>query len=514
MRMLTRGDGSFAYLVPWLLSLGIGLLAILIRLSIGPLTIDDAYITFRYARNVAAGVGFVYNPNQHVLGTTTPLWTLLLAVGDHLGLGSLPKIALAVGATADGVTTFLLFWLARRLDLPTTWAGLVSLLFAGSAASIAFTTGGMETPLFIMWVISAVLADVDDRPTLAGTASALATLTRPEGILVTALIIGRRLLTDQRKPWRIALINLALLAPWIAFAFMYFGSPIPQSMDAKAVVYSSSDPLANAKWLLVQLGLPGLSVSETVVLPTAYDVGLFLGRIVLVVGIAALPRLVRFVRRRPETLPAVAFAPALALAYAIAGFRNVMLFHWYLVPLVPFYLLGFTAFLRLLTRHRAWLFRAGSAILLMSWMALGLNLWRNPSQSPFRPLGTVLVREDAYIAAAQFLAPQLKPGDVVALPEIGAFGYHTSVNVLDTVGLVSPIATRYYPLPLQYQGHALPADLVRDARPNYIVSIDVFLQNPLTMAPWFIKDYHLIKVIDAPFPAWNAREVYVYQRVN
>jgi len=49
--------------------------ALAVRLLAGPRTIDDAYITFRYARNLADGLGFVYNPGQQVLGTTTPLYT-------------------------------------------------------------------------------------------------------------------------------------------------------------------------------------------------------------------------------------------------------------------------------------------------------------------------------------------------------------------------------------------------------------------------------------------------------
>ena len=48
------------------------------------IALEDAFITFRYARNIAQGLGFVYNPGERVLGTTTPLQTLLLA-----GLGFL-----------------------------------------------------------------------------------------------------------------------------------------------------------------------------------------------------------------------------------------------------------------------------------------------------------------------------------------------------------------------------------------------------------------------------------------
>src|SRR3972149_2161670 len=40
---------------------------------------DDAYITFRYAENIANGNGFVYNIGEPFLGTTTPGYALLLA---------------------------------------------------------------------------------------------------------------------------------------------------------------------------------------------------------------------------------------------------------------------------------------------------------------------------------------------------------------------------------------------------------------------------------------------------
>ena len=49
-------------------------------------TADDSFITFRYVENIASGKGFVYNQGERVLGTTTPLYTLLLALLVKLGL--------------------------------------------------------------------------------------------------------------------------------------------------------------------------------------------------------------------------------------------------------------------------------------------------------------------------------------------------------------------------------------------------------------------------------------------
>jgi hypothetical protein len=60
-----------------LLPLFFFLLAFSARMLPGPRTIDDSYITFRYARNILAGEGFVYNSGEAVLGPP-PHFTLWL----------------------------------------------------------------------------------------------------------------------------------------------------------------------------------------------------------------------------------------------------------------------------------------------------------------------------------------------------------------------------------------------------------------------------------------------------
>src|SRR5262245_42468042 len=47
-------------------------------------TVDDAYISFRYARNLAHGLGLVYNEGERIEGYTNFLWTVLLAGGIKL----------------------------------------------------------------------------------------------------------------------------------------------------------------------------------------------------------------------------------------------------------------------------------------------------------------------------------------------------------------------------------------------------------------------------------------------
>src|SRR5258705_13457786 len=53
-----------------------------VRLRFG---IDDAFINLRFAENLAAGLGPVFNAGERVEGYTTPAWVFLLAGLHRLG---------------------------------------------------------------------------------------------------------------------------------------------------------------------------------------------------------------------------------------------------------------------------------------------------------------------------------------------------------------------------------------------------------------------------------------------
>ena len=85
-----------------------GILRLWAGAALGFRPVDDAFISFRYAINLGAGRGFVYNINEWVLGTTTPLWTLVLAALSHIGIpmgtGALMLSLVADIATAKRAT--------------------------------------------------------------------------------------------------------------------------------------------------------------------------------------------------------------------------------------------------------------------------------------------------------------------------------------------------------------------------------------------------------------------------
>jgi hypothetical protein len=96
----------------------IPLLAIALRLIPGARTVDDAFITFRYAQNLIAGNGLVYNPGEWVLGTTTPLYAVLLAaIGSITGgiQAPYPEIAVVISAIADAMSCLIIIRLSTNL---------------------------------------------------------------------------------------------------------------------------------------------------------------------------------------------------------------------------------------------------------------------------------------------------------------------------------------------------------------------------------------------------------------
>jgi len=76
---------------------------------------DDAFITFVYARHLGAGEGFVFNLGERVLGATSPLHVLLLAL-VYRWLRVLPTAAIALGAAALSLQGLMLYSMARRFS--------------------------------------------------------------------------------------------------------------------------------------------------------------------------------------------------------------------------------------------------------------------------------------------------------------------------------------------------------------------------------------------------------------
>ena len=113
---------------------------------------DDAFISFRYARNLAAGEGLRYNPgvSPPVEGYSNFLWVIICAVFERIGTSITALPALLSALCGAALLTLLFDRLRRRLgagDLPAFAATLALGLFPPFAV---WSTGGLATMPFAL----------------------------------------------------------------------------------------------------------------------------------------------------------------------------------------------------------------------------------------------------------------------------------------------------------------------------------------------------------------------------
>lgn len=205
-------------------------------------TLDDAYISLQYARNLAEGRGLVFNPGERVEGFSNPLWVFLLSA---FGAAGAPWVATmkTMGFSCALLTLLVLAsttkHLADRAVAPNQlepvktksrsraskkkYAGnsvedraensaiswlivLLPTLLAVSHPGMAYyAVAGLETPLFGLLLLLATALLFRDEAKGAYTpwpyVPLFATaLTRPEGIVFLPLFFVRRIWVAYRSP--------------------------------------------------------------------------------------------------------------------------------------------------------------------------------------------------------------------------------------------------------------------------------------------------------------------------
>jgi hypothetical protein len=251
--------------------------------------VDDAAITFAYARSVTTGAGPVLQPGaEAVEGYSNPAWLALLALGRVLGLFdrgawfglpdyvAFPKgLALLLVAGMFACVLAIASALGRRPVVVTLAAGAVT---AAVPSFVVWTVSGLENSLLALCAlaIAAVLVRgavagslLDVRTAVAcGLLAALAALTRPDGLVyavafpLAVLLVARR--ADAGAAVRAVAISTAAFAgpagAYLAWRLATFGEWLPNTALAKSQGLPGTAELARpgeivgyAGWLAVLL---------------------------------------------------------------------------------------------------------------------------------------------------------------------------------------------------------------------------------------------------------------------
>lgn len=234
------------------LAIGVGLL---VHLRAWSFLCDDAFISFRYARNLAQHGELVYNlaPLERVEGYTNFAWVLLLAAGDALGLAP-ERLAPVLTASASLASLLLLALIGAALRRRFGPAGttdqhafaLVDLLAPAllvlTPEFVVWASSGLETSFALALALAAMFAWLRGRIELAAVLAAVAGLTRLDALLgIAAFGLGWLLLVAREPhppiPWRrVAIASLCfvgLLLAQLLFRRLYYGEWLPNTWAVK-----------------------------------------------------------------------------------------------------------------------------------------------------------------------------------------------------------------------------------------------------------------------------------------
>ncbi len=461
---------------------------------------DDAFISFRYARNLAGGLGLVFNPGEIVKGISNPLWTLLLAGTTRIGLDTVATaVALSLACALAGV------WLTFQLfDMILTaggadhrrFTGLKALLGFGAIASLPtlfYATSGLETHgelllllLGSVWHLEAVSRSEPRRHFLSMLAFLAVALMRPEGV-VFLLVAAALTITNGRRDRRTrAWIAAAVAVPVVLYTlslavdYAYYGALVPNTYLAK----------------------PGASMAYPAPIWRGTQ---YLARFFLISGLfVMLPFCAIAFAHRPARHACVYLSSMVGaqLAFIVFVGGDVLRFNRFTVPLLPMLLaVALVGFIRWdsVTRVRSprlALFTAGLCVALMAGLNGGRVYLARSKYCLHDWMHATVHRR-----VGEALGRALDPGASVVVNEVGAIAYESRLLCYDMIGLTDRTVAALIYESFQRDGVSASASSARE------IADYLFSREPtcvLIPATGAIDPARHEKAADRLHPIWEA----------
>ena len=444
-----RRPSAHAPTLPWLALLG----AVLgfFGANVGrnwDFTVDDAGISYAYARNLWHGHGLVLTPGaERVEAATNFLWVLLLAPADGLGITheTLSKV-LGLAFAGFALCAIALFPSVAYRRAPRYYDLVAPLIAATFAHYAVWTAAGLENGLFAFLAaasITAVAWEEHDEARFPWSAVLLGLLfaTRPDGALyagAVGLARGARIVAGRprRQDFRWAVTLALLVGALELFRLAYFAWPLPNSFYTKRRTFDFGKDLTkldSAGWVYV---------------------GNFVRTYGLGRALAAAPALLLAIRA-PVARMALAFAVLAGFFFPVYSHGDWMEEWRFLTFVSPLMALAFAEAGRAVARFVVVLaprsLRAPVAVLLTpiaAWIVIKETTSTHPARFATThrhdTLEFSVVRGRAHYFAAAARLLDLRDASVVD-PDVGGMSYDSGLEVIDLFGLGDVAIARTHP---------------------------------------------------------------------
>lgn len=462
---------------------------------------EDYFITLRSADNLVAGNGLVFTAGERVHAFTSPLGVLGLALGAWIAgvghaFGTL-WVFRVLNALVLGATCRLLLRRAGTLRLGAWGLATMAGLVLADPKLIGFATNGMETGFLVFFLVllwGELEAPAGPRAWTVALAVGGLMWTRPDAFVLGGAVIlphfvfrprGEEL-WRSRPLWRGIALGGLLYLPWLAWAWHYYGSPIPNTIIAKRALLG---PLPGL-WPLVRLPwevLSGDSVVAQLLLPSYAIHGDWPA---VFFGFARLLAIGAFFGWLIPAIPAAARRLSLAVFLGSLYLSLIVPYPWYLPPWAVLLALFWA-----ITVDRAhavatagarpgWaaVVRVGCAMALAVQLGIFVTVawqWR---------VGQIFVGERMMRPIGEWLRAHADPGDTLFLEPLGYVGYYSNLKTYDYPGLGSPEVVAA----IREGDRSYPA-LIARLKPTWVLLRPVEATQPEFGTSHVLRQYEMVK---------------------
>jgi hypothetical protein len=403
---------------------------------------------------------------------------------------------LSIGAFCAGG---LLIWrrLHEETQLPAFAKYAFAVLFAFEAKSVAYTVNGMETGfllLFVGWGIYLLLRDAPYRWVQMGICWAGLMWARPDGFVAILGLIAANLVffAQSRKAvcaavLKSAVLGAALYLPWFIWAWQYYGSPVPNTVMAKAQNVGETKVGAVLNKMYVTFPIRAAQAFAPIYFPNTWQTPAWIGRLAYVLGIFCSIYWLLPVRERLGRAASLCFF-LLCLYFAYMTFP----FPWYIPPATlcgvivlvcgTVTLAQSLAGLNATSRVLAFGGLGSAAAIIVAFFGLNARLMRIQEKN---------IEMGHRTQIGLWLRDHMQPTESIFLEPLGYIGYFSGGKVLDFPGLVSPEVVK-----LIKDKRLGLTTLIPDIQPDWVVLRQGELAEMLKVNAFFRDHYTPMKTFD------------------
>lgn len=428
---------------------------------------DDAYISYRYGKNLMEGKGLVYNQGEYVEGYTNFLWTIITAPFTQIKTVDVSIFSSSLGLLLSMVNILLVALISRQFS--DKLAGylkyliLLPALFLALDDSIAFwAIGGMEFPMYTLFILGIIYNyfKINEHKKhlfyLAGFIM-LCTLSRPEGnmiILITLahMFLFRKHIDNFRKVFFFIIGTYAVFCmAYYGFKYLFYGQLIPNTFYAKGVTDISMNLVLGTKYLALCIGT----------------------RIYIFIFILFIPFKRAFLDLKLSYL--LSFVLIYIIYLVVVG-GDWMIANRFFVPIVPMlYILSTIGFLNVIHKISIYLNNEKKALKIANFSSAVLGVLLFVLTLSLLEYKQLIIKDNnaryemQWSMFGKWLKMNTDPNTVIAVGPAGKIPYYSELYTIDMWGLNNDYIAKTNSKRLQAGHKKFDIDYVLSLNPEFII---------------------------------------------